>query len=672
MNKLKQILEKVLKTEPSFLDSELGELNYIKVKDSADGIDEKLIALLADNKELKEKFFVKIKDVYVFNIQDFKFFLDENKIDNSYTQYANKIGLADNSGLLENRSEVVLDFPFKDCVLEGGQSTEEGTDTYFEYDFGGQHYEEVETKRNEIFFNQVLAQDEIDRLFDKKALVNWRRYNKNTSELGEDVKAIDRDTKLNKNRKLPDKTITENLLIDGNNLIALHSIKEQFSAKIKMIYIDPPYNTGGSTDIFTYNNNFKHSTWLTFIKNRLDVAKDLLRDDGFIALTIDHEELFYIGALADEIFGRTNRVGIVTVYINPKGRQHEKFFSASTEYMLVYAKNINKAKFNDIALDKEKAESFDLEDSEGKYRLEKFIRARTNTLRKNKPNFWYPIYVSQDLQHVTSEKKNGYLEVLPIQNGKEFTWKVKKGTFEERNTNGFFVAEKVKGNIEIFHKYREQQVFKNIWLDKKYFPEFQGTNLLKKILGETDFSYPKSLYAVLDTLKIMTNDGDIILDFFAGSGTTGHAVFELNEEDKGKRKFILIEQLSEHSDICIDRLYKVLIKLKSAESFIYVQLAKWNEKAKQEIQNAKDLTTLVKLFDTLYERYFLNYNINVKDFKERITKEENFKKLTLPQQKKMFLTMLDLNQMYVQESEMADKKYGVSTGDQKLTKAFYS
>ncbi len=133
MNKLKQTLEKILKKEKAFIDTESKEVNYIKVKDSADKIDKKLIEILISNKELKTKFFTKIKDVYVFNIQDFKFFLDESKIDNSYTQYANKIGLSDSNGLLENKSEVVLDFPFKDCVLEGGQSNEEGTDTYFEH-----------------------------------------------------------------------------------------------------------------------------------------------------------------------------------------------------------------------------------------------------------------------------------------------------------------------------------------------------------------------------------------------------------------------------------------------------------------------------------------------------------------------------------------------------------
>jgi len=671
MNKLRQVLEKALKKENTFLDAETGELNYIKIKDFADKIDEKLIAILAENKELKNKFFSKIKDVYVFNISDFKFFLDESKIDNSYTKYANKIGLSDGDELLKNRGDVVLDFPFKDCVLEGGQSTEEGIDTHFEYDFKGQCYEEVETKKGEIFFNQIIAQDEIDRLFDKKALVNWRRYSKDTKNSGIDVKDLERNEELNKLRKLPVETISENLLIDGNNLIALHSLKEHFSEKIKMIYIDPPYNTGGSTDIFTYNNNFKHSTWLTFIKNRLDIAKKLLRNDGFIAITIDHEELFYLGVLADEIFGRNNRLGIVTVYINPKGRQHEKFFSASTEYMLVYAKDIKEAKFNSVALDKDKIESFSLEDEEGKYRLEKFIRARTNTLRKNKPNFWYPIYVSKNLDEITLEKKAGYTEVLPVQNNKEFTWKVKKDTFNKRNRDSFFVAESVNGKIEIFHKYREQQVFKNIWTDKKYFPEFQGTNLLKKILGQTDFSYPKSLYAVLDALKIMTSNGDIVLDFFAGSGTTGHALLELNEEDKGKRQFILVEQLSEHADICIRRLHQVILKQKNNASFIYVQLAKWNEQAKKEINNAKNLIELIELLDNIYEKYFLNYNVRIKDFKEKIVKEEAFKNLSLEEQKRMFLTMLDLNQMYVQESEMADKKFGISKEDQILTKEFY-
>ena len=224
--------------------------------------------------------------------------------------------------------------------------------------------------------------------------------------------------------------------------------------------------------------------------------------------------------------------------------------------------------------------------------------------------------------------------------------------------------------IVIYHKYREQQVIKNVWTDKKYQSEFQGTNLLKKLIGENDFSYPKSIYAVLDIIKIMTDKDDIVLDYHAGSGTTGHAVLELNKENSN-RKFILVEQLDEHIDICNNRLVTVLKEEEINGSFLYLELAKWNEKAKEEIQNAKDLPALVKLFDTLYEKYFLNYNVKIKDFTTKVIKEDKFKKLTLTQQKKMFLTMLDLNQMYVQESEMADKKYGISSEDQKLTKAFY-
>ena len=173
-----------------FLDAETAELDYIRIKYSADQNDERLLSLLYDDEELREKFFTKIKDIYVFSTDNFKFFLDENKIDNSYTQLANRIGLHDGSEFLKNRNEVVINFPFKDCVLQGGQSAEEGMDTYFEYEeektktVQGKRvtetsgYKEKITKRKEVFFNSVLAHDEIDRLFDPKALVNWQKFTK--------------------------------------------------------------------------------------------------------------------------------------------------------------------------------------------------------------------------------------------------------------------------------------------------------------------------------------------------------------------------------------------------------------------------------------------------------------------------------------------------------------
>jgi len=671
-NKLKQLVEKVLKKDERLWDENKTDLNEILLIDLVEHIDEKVIELLLQEKKIREKFFVKIKDVYVFKTNDFRFFIEENKIDNSFTDYKNRIGLTDGKKFLKDTNDVVLDFPYKDCVLEGGQSTEEGNDTYFEYEeektktVKGEKvkeesgYKEKQGKRKEIFFNQVLAHDEIDRLLDPKALTNWKRFNKDGEQ---EVKEIKRDE---------DGTIKENLIIKGNNLIALHSLKKQFTGKVKLIYIDPPYNTGGATDIFTYNNSFNHSTWLTFMRNRLEAGKQLLKNDGFIAITIDHVELFYLGAVADEIFGKENRVGIVTVYINPKGRQHENFFSASTEYMLVYANNINVAKFNNITIDEEKSKSFDLEDENGKYRLDKFLRARTSTSRTEKPDFYYPIYASPDLKEITTTKQKRYFEVFPIENKKEYTWKTKKDTFEERLKEDNFVALKNNGEVQIFNKFREQQVFKNLWTDKKYFPEFQGTNLLKKILGRNAFSYPKSLYAVLDTIKIMTSDNDIILDFHAGSGTTGHATLALNKEDGGNRKFILVEQLDEHIEICNERNQKVLAQENINDSFIYCEIAKWNETAKEKILECESLDELEKLFDEMYEKYFLNYNLKIKEFKEKVLKEENFKNLSLEEQKKMFVAMLDNNQMYVNKTEMADKKFGIGKKDQELTEKFYN
>jgi len=670
MNKLKQTLEEVLKTEASFCDSESGELNYIKVKDSADSIDEKLIILLADNKELREKFFIKIKDAYVFNIQDFKFFLDESKVDNSYTQYANKIGLSDNSGLLENRSEVVLDFPFKDCVLEGGQSTEEGTDTYFEHSDKTGKYEEKIAKRNEIFFNQVLAHDEIDRLFDRKALVNWKRFTKDSKKNGEAVKEIKRDkTGL----------IQENLIIKGNNLLALHSLKSEFAGKVKLIYIDPPYNTKGDNNTFVYNNTFNHSGWLTFMKNRLEVARDLLSEDGLIAVAIDDEEQAYVSILLDNIFSRESYVGTLIVQSKPSGRTNDSYFSTSHEYVHFYAKVPNRPKINFLELSEEQKSQYKEGDGDDSYKWRDFLRTGGFSTPEERPNSYYPIYYSEEKKKISLKKHIGFIEILPIDStGKKRVWRKTPNSFLKHvNSNEILISKNNKGEykVKIIDKIKSGIRPKSVWVDSKYDASSHGTKPLKELFnGEKVFSYPKSIYAVQDVIDIFTEEdnNDIVLDFFGGSGTTAHAVLNLNRDDEGNRRFIIAEQMDYAEKVTAGRVQKILEIEKDNDSFIYLELAKWNEQAKEEIQNAKDLPALVKLFDTLYERYFLNYNVKIKDFKEKIIKEENFKILTLPQQKKMFLTMLDLNQMYVNESEIADKKYGISPEDQKLTKAFYS
>jgi adenine-specific DNA-methyltransferase len=558
-----------------------GELLKNKIIELALKLDKDLLKLLLSNKKMKEVFFVDVDGALVFDKDKFlRFVSNKQFLPDSYTSFKNKIGLTVEDEFISEKKEVVLSWPYKDCVLEGEMTKED-------------------QKRDEIFWNEILALDEISRLLDPKVFTNAKRIDKNGESPLLSLRGGD-SRRSNPVFRTDEKgDIKDNLIIKGNNLLALHSLKKRFAGKVKLIYIDPPYNTGGAEDTFTYNNDFDHSTWMTFMKNRLEVTRNFLRDDGFIAITIDHVELFYLGALADEVFGRDNRVGIVTIYINPKGRQHEKFFSAATEHMLVYAKNISVAEFNKVTLDEDMAKTFNLSDSKGKYRLDKFIRARMSTLRKEKPDFYYPIYVSKDLQDITLKKKASYYEVYPIKNGKEFTWKTIPETFDERNRDGYFVAKKENDEVNIYHKYYEQQVLKNIWFDKKYFPEFQGTQLLKKLLGANLFSYPKSLYAVVDTLKIMASNGDIVLDFFAGSGTTAHATLALNEEDGGNRKFILVEQLDNHIDVCLKRIRKVLQQNSKQNDFVYMELAKWNENFAVEIQKAKTREELKNLWETM-------------------------------------------------------------------------
>ena len=368
--------------------------------------------------------------------------------------------------------------------------------------------------------------------------------------------------------------ISPNILIEGDNYHALSALNYTHSGKIDIIYIDPPYNTGAKT--WRYNNAyvdtndaFKHSKWISFMNKRLLLAKRLLSIKGFIICAIDANEIFPLGLLMDQIFGEKNRVGLVTVIHNPKGRNLSKFFSENSEFMLIYAKNINSAEFNDVVIDEDKKATFNLSDNTGKYRLEPFMRVRTSWSKKNKPKNYYPIYVSKDLKSMCLEKKPNTIEVLPkTKDGREWAWKNISPSFKKLNEEGKIIVQSESGNIQVFNKYYEKQVFKNVWTNKKYHSEFNGTNLLKKILGKNIFEYPKSLYLVQDILKITSKKKSVILDFFAGSGTTGQAVLELNKEDGGNRKFILCTNNENKicDDVCYPRIKKVIQNLQKEKT----------------------------------------------------------------------------------------------------------
>ncbi|MDD2984095.1 MAG: site-specific DNA-methyltransferase [Crocinitomicaceae bacterium] len=308
--KLYQTLESQLKKEPNYV-SDNGELKKWVVISKAQNFDEELITLLLKDKTVKDYFFKEIAGITIFNQGLFLQFLEQkNYLNDSYTQFKNKVGLTIDGKYLKQRNEVALVWPFKDCILEGGQSREED-------------------KREEIFFNEILAQDEITQLLEPKVLTNAKRIDK------------DGEQPLDQFNRNEEGTITDNLIIKGNNLLALHTLKQEFAGKVKLIYIDPPYNTG--SDSFGYNDNFNHSTWMTFMKNRLQSGKYLLNDNGFFCCHIDNNEGEYLKVLMDEVFGAENYINTFYIRVRypDKTLKQDMDFHKEIESIHIYKKSNN-------------------------------------------------------------------------------------------------------------------------------------------------------------------------------------------------------------------------------------------------------------------------------------------------------------------------------------------
>ncbi|WP_228777443.1 DNA methyltransferase [Lonepinella koalarum] len=603
--------------------------------------DPQVMALLLSDAELQRHFFTPINDVFVFKAQDFHFFLDSRKIDNSYTRFANRIGLSTNQKLLRENADVVLDFPFKDCVLSGGQSTEDGTDTAFNLKNG--EIEQSTQKRQEIFFNQVLAFDEIDRLLDLKAFANAKRINASGKSVA---------TKLNRNEN---GEITDNIIIKGNNLIALHTLATQIRDKVKLIYIDPPYNTGN--DSFKYNDRFNHSTWLTFMKNRLEIARELLKDDGSIWINLDDNEAHYCKILCDEIFGRENFVSNI-VWQHRKSVQSDIAISLSHNHILVYAKKSNEITLNRLEVDDTKYENPD-NDPRGKWVATPFDAPNI------RPNLTYPI----------TNPNTGETYYPP--QGR--CWRTTQSEYERLLSENRIVFGKTgnsKPQAKLFLSEAKQKgnSVKTWWDDCGTATE--GTKELQKIFEtKNTFSTPKPEKLLEKIIHIATQENDIVLDFHLGSGTTAAVAHKM------KRQYIGIEQMDYIETITLERMKKVIageqggiskaVNWQGGGELVYCELACLNETAKQQILLANSPENLTALFAEICERYFLKYNVNVQEFAENILPSAEFKALDLNEQKSMILAMLDLNQMYVSYSDMADEENGLNEAEQAFSCSFY-
>lgn len=674
---LKSKIQNVLKDfEELFIEKELNDSKLISLvcpdgKSSNQELTDKIIEKLFEDEEIRRHFFT-IKDKYcLFKSQDFKFFLEAGKTYNSYTKFKNQIGLAEGNKYLKHSEDVVLNFPFKDCILEGGQSNEDGTDYNIEFNKNGE-LKETNSKRKEIFFNEIVARDDIDVLLQPKAFTNFESHG-------------DRKGGINHTK--------DNLLIKGNNLLALYSLLPIYNGKVKLIYIDPPYNTGN--DGFKYNDNFNHSTWLTFMKNRLEVARELLSEDGVIFVQCDDNEQAYLKVLMDEVFGRENFITVIS-RIAKTASNKGKLFAPSCDYIIFFAKNINNLNENDF-IDSVDETLYKKEDNKGKYRDDVALYQSSLDPMRGCSNQRYFIKAPDGSllippgNHFPILKTDAEFCKPLDKNDKVWRWTYntyieKKDllVFKETKTSPLLDENGNKAKYNIYTKsYLEERKEtgtkrRNFLIDKEFLNR-KGADHLKTI--DVNFTFSKPEYLLMYLIDMTTQPNDLVLDFFAGSGTTGAVAHKMG------RRWIMIEQMDYIENITKVRLQKVLEgeqggvsknhNWKGGGSFCYLELAKWNETAKEKILACNSLEELKTLFNELYEKYFLNYNLNVKLFFEgqnsqAIIDKDEFKALGLEKQKEIFCKMLDLNQMYVLASEVEDKIYELSKEDIELTKQFYS
>ncbi len=658
--KLYTILEQHLKKEPNFVTDD-GELKKWVVLGKAQNFDEELIGLLLDNAELKDKFFIKVKDTLVFNQNLFVQFLEQkNYLNDSYTQYKNKVGLTIDDKYLKQRNEVALVWPFKDCVLEGGQSREED-------------------KREEIFFNEILAQDEITQLLEPKVLTNAKRFDKD----GHPFDGFIRDAEINRKRGLPEDTITDNLIIKGNNLLALHSLKKEFAGKVKLIYIDPPFNTGN--DGFKYNDNFNHSTWLTFMKNRLEVAKELLLADGLIFIHLDQIEEAYLKILCDEIFGKENFINSIAVRSStPSGTKtvhKDKTIIKQKDFILVYKKS-STARINPQYKRKDKW------DSHFNYYLDREkeivlplidVLIEKNILPKNSSLKDFNI---DDKNHIAFYKKNSSL-ICQTQSHKNEELKNKSKALKDK----VFFINKGEENEIMFYNGRQLTPLKNSMNEVIYNGKIDVdfSMLLCDFWDDIDFQNTQNEGGVSFTngkkpeellyriIKLTANEKDIILDFFAGSGTTGAVAHKM------KRQYILCEQMDYVEELPINRIKDVVdgdqsgisksVNWQGGGDFVYLELKKYNQTFIEQIAEAEDSEALLQIWEQMKGKSFLNYNVDIKKQEEYI---EEFKALSIAEQKQHLCEILDKNQLYVNLSSLNDTDFACTEDEKRVTKDFYN
>lgn len=563
-------LKNILSADDRFV----GEKNQIiktKVADAARSNEENLLKALLGNKLLKDVFFTKVDDIYVFDKNKFVWVLESKEfLPDSFTMYKNKIGLVDsNNILISQKQDVSLVWPYKDCVLEGGQTKED-------------------QKRDEIFYNETLAPDQVNRLLAPKVLGNAKRYTKDGIEENIEFKEDD------------------NLIIKGNNLLALSSLLEKYEGKVQFIYIDPPFNTGG--DSFMYNDRFNHSSWISFMKNRLVIAKRLLSENANIAIHLDWNEAHYLKILCDEIFGRDNFLNEI-IWHYEKWTANSKNLQKNHDSILVYSKNKGLHKFN-------------------------IIKQLTDNLKE--------------------KYEKGYL----IGGGGGSTGLVvyddtKPGVKEMINS----------GKYEVVYSKPEGKPLSDVW----YIPFINPVSHER-----TGFNSQKPEKLISRLINIFTDEHDIGLDYHLGSGTTAAVAHKMNRKYIGVEQMdsqveIILNRLSKVIDGDQSGISKD-VNWNGDGSFAYCDLLEDNESLISELEKAKNTDEIKIILNKAIDNGKLIPSVLPSDLKEN---EDDFDKLSLDEQKNLVMELLNKNQLYVNLSDIDDEDYKVSEADKNFTRSFY-
>ena len=630
---MKQELERLLAQNDTFMVE--GVLNKNKLAELARQYNPELINLLMSNEKISQYFFSTLETgVLVFKKDVFLQFLNNKEfLPDSFTAYKTKIGLATGDKYLSEKQEVVLNFPYKDCVLEGGQTKDDA-------------------KRQEIFFNETLAPTEINRLLDDKVLTNFKRYDKDGEHTVEEL------------------ADTDNLIIKGNNLVALHSLKKRYKGSVKVIYIDVPYYFRKKIgDAFQYNSNFKMSTWLVFLKNRLEIAKELLREDGSIWIHTGEDGMHYLKVLGDSVFGQDKFVGTLPRKVRD-GKSDVPFnFSQDFDWVLVYTKGTEQQAIVGREVERKYYETPDF---------------------PNRP--WRTADLTS--QRTIIERPNSDFTMVNPKTGKEYpvnpkrSWAVTKDTFDEWYQSGGIGFpddyDFMKGDRPFRRVFRDEDLAKSKpayassdTLLKDFITDLlartknkDGNDEITELFSRDDFSYAKPERLIEDILQVSSQEGDIVLDFFLGSGTTAAVAHKMN------RQYIGIEQMDYIETVSVERLKKVIageqggiskdVNWTGGGSFLYAELKNDAQDFKNSILEATTTEELLELFELAKKSSFLSYRIDPKKLKTN-----EFSQLSLAEQKQVLSELIDNNNLYVNYADMDDSDYGISDQDKKLNHAFY-